>query len=147
MSNALEKLTNCSFTRPPLQSPNEYITVPEDAMQSVLVPESPPSVGFENIVTDMDMFSCHLFAYSTSNQDAKTIFKGIINIMTKHAYLQTTLISEKGSSFVCHVIKEVASVLGTTLEHATTKQAQRIRLLERSHPSIKEALKMATGER
>ena len=46
-----------------------------------------------------------------------------------------------------HVIKEVAGVLGITLKHATTKHAQRIGLLERSHASIKQAMKNETGER
>ena len=38
-----------SLTRPPLQNPNEHITAPEDAMQIDLVPELPPSGGYENI--------------------------------------------------------------------------------------------------
>ena len=67
--------------------------------------------------------------------------------MTKHAYLPTTLISDKGTAFTSHVIKEVAGVLGITLKHATTKHAQTIGLLERSHASIKQALKIETGER
>ena len=46
-----------------------------------------------------------------------------------------------------HVIKEVAGVLGITLKHATTKHAQTIGLLERSRASIKQALKIGTGER
>ena len=67
--------------------------------------------------------------------------------MTKHAYLPTTLISDKGTAFTSHVIKEVAGVLGITLKHATTKHAQTIGLLERSHASIKQAVKIETGER
>ena len=67
--------------------------------------------------------------------------------MTKHAYLPTTLISDKGTAFTSHVIKEVAGVLGITLKHATTKHAQTIGLLERSHASIKQLLKIETGER
>ena len=46
-----------SFTRPPLQNANEHITAPEDAMQIDLVPELPPSGGYENIVTALDVFS------------------------------------------------------------------------------------------
>ena len=46
-----------------------------------------------------------------------------------------------------HVIKEVAGVLGIALKHATTKHAQTIGLLARSHASIKQALKIETGER
>ena len=136
-----------SFTRPLLQNPNEHITAPEDAMQIDLVPELPPSGGYENILTAMDVFSRYLFAYMTSNQDAKTIAKVLINIMTKHAYLPTTLISDKGTAFMSQVIKEVTGVLGITLKHATTKHAQTIGLLEQSHASIKQALKIETGER
>ena len=136
-----------SLTRPPLQNPNEHITAPKDAMQIDLVPDLPPSGGYENIVTAMDVFSRYLFAYPTSNQDAKKNAKVLINIMTKHAYLPTTLISDKGTAFMSHVIKEVAGVLGITLKHATTKHAQTIGLLERSHASIKQALKIETGKR
>ena len=142
-----ESRIDCSLTRLPLQNPNEHITAPEDAMQIDSVPELPPSGGYENIVTAMDVFSRYLFAYPTSNQDAKTIAKVLINIMTKHAYLPTTLISDEGTAFMSHVIKEVAGVLGITLKHATTKPAQTIGLLGRSHASIKQALKIETGER
>ena len=137
---------NPQFTRPPLQSPNEHINAPEDAMQIDLVPGLPPSGGYENIVTAMDVFSRYLFAYPTSNQDATTIAKVIIDFMMKHAYLPTTLISEKGTEFTSNVIKEVAGVLGITLKHATTKHVQTIGLLERSHMSIKQSLKIETGE-
>ena len=67
--------------------------------------------------------------------------------MTKHAYLPTTLISGKTTVFMSHVIKEVAGVLGITIKHATTKHAQTNGLLEQSHASIKQALKIETGER
>ena len=136
-----------SLTRPPLQNPNEHITAPEDAMQIDLVPELPPSGGYENIVTAIDVFSRYSFAYPKSNQDAKTVGQVLINIMTKHAYLPTTLISDKGTAFTSNVIKEVAGVPGITLKHATTKHAQTIGLLEQSHASIKQALKIETGER
>ena len=142
-----ESRINPGLTPPPLQNPNEHITAPEDAMQIDLVPGLPPSGGYENIVTAMDVFSRYLFAYPTSNQDAKTDAQVLIYIMTKHAYLPTTLISDKGTAFTSHVIKEVAGVLGITLRHATTKHAQTIGLLERSHSSIKQALKIETGER
>ena len=46
-----------TLNRFPLQSPNEHITPPEDAIQIVLVSELPPSGGYENIVTAMDVFS------------------------------------------------------------------------------------------
>ena len=138
---------NLQLTRPPVQNPNQHINAPEEAMQIDLVPGLPPSGGYENIVTAMDVFSCYLFVYPTSNQDATTVAKVIINIMTKQAYLPRTLISDKGTAFTSHVIKEVAGVLGITLKHATTKHAQTIGLPERSHASIKQSLKIETGER
>ena len=101
----------------------------------------------ENIVTAMDAFSCYLFAFSTSNRDDKTIVKIIISVMTKHAYLPTTLISDKGPAFVSHVIKEVAGVIGITLKHATTKHAQTIGKFKWSHASIKQTLNIETSER
>ena len=112
-------------------------------MQIDFVPELPQSGGYENIVTAMDGFSPYLFSYPTSNQDAKTIAKLLNNIMTKHAYLPSTLISYKSTAFMAHVIKEKAGVLGNTLKHANTKHAQTIGLPERSHASIK----IETGER
>ena len=147
VSNALENHELIPDSPAPLQNPNDYITAPEDAMQIDLVTGLPPSGGYENIVTAIDVFSRYLFAYPTANQDAKTVAKVLINIMTKHAYLPTTLISDKGTAFTSTVIKEVAGVLGITLKHATTKHAQTIGLLERSHASIKQALKIETGER
>ena len=51
-----ESRINPRLTRPPLQNLNEYITAPEDAMQIDLVPGLPPSGGYENIVTAMDVF-------------------------------------------------------------------------------------------
>ena len=67
--------------------------------------------------------------------------------MTKHAYLRTTVISDKSAAFMSHVIKEVPSVLSITLKHATTTHTRKVGLLERSYASIKQALKIETGER
>ena len=67
--------------------------------------------------------------------------------MKKHAYIPLTLISDKSTAFMSHVIKELAGVVGITLKHATTKHARTIGLLERSFASIKQALKIATGQR
>ena len=130
----------------PLQNPNECNIAPEEAMQFDLVPELPPSGGYENFVTAMDVFSRYLFDYPTFNQGAKTIAKVKINMMTKQAYLTTTLISDNDSAFMSDVIKEVADVLVINLKPDTTMQARTIGLLERSHASIKQTLKIETGD-
>ena len=135
------------LTRPTLQNPSENIRAPEDAMQTDLVPELPPFGDYENIVTAMDVISRFLLAYPTSSPDAKMTAKVIINILTKHAYLQTTIISDKGSMFMSQVIKEITEVLGISLQHATTKHAQTIGMLERKHASLKKTLNFETSER
>ena len=94
-------------------------------MQIDLVPGIPPSGCFEKSVPPLNVFSRYLVAYATTNQDAQTIAKVIFNNVTKLAYLPTTVISDKGSAFMSHVIKEVAGVLGITLKHATTKHKAR----------------------
>ena len=66
--------------------------------------------------------------------------------MTRHAYLPTLIITDKGTVFVSQVIHEVAEILGINLKHATTKHAQTIGVLERAHATIKTSLKMASGE-
>ena len=88
-----------------------------------LVPELPPSGGHEKKYWDSNVFSRFLFEYSTPNPDAKTIAQVKINIMTKHAYLPTTLISDKGTALICHVTAEVVGFLGITLKHVTTRHA------------------------
>ena len=65
--------------------------------------------------------------------------------MTRHAYLPTLIITDKGSVFVSQVIHEVAEMLGIKLKNAT-KYAQTIGVLERAHATIKTSLKMASGE-
>ena len=119
------------------------ITAPEDAMQIDLVPEIPPSGCFENTVVAMDK-NCRFFlTYPTYNQDDKTIAKVMINIMIKNGFSPTMLIWDRSSAFVSHIIKD----FGITLKHATTKHAQTIGLLERSHASIKQPWKKKTGDR
>ena len=119
-----------SLTRLPLQNPNELITAPEDAMQIDLVQELTPSGDYENNVTAMDVFPRYLLAYPASNQDSKTSATALKDIMTNHAYIPRTLISDKGTAFMSHLIKKVADVLDLTLKHATTKHAQSVGLLE-----------------
>ena len=72
--------------------------------------------------------------------------KVINNIMTKHAYLPTTIIFDKRTVFMSQIIKELAEVLGITLQQVTTKHAQTIGMLERTQASLKKTMKIKTGE-
>ena len=119
---------------------------PEDLMQIDSLPELPPSGGKENIITAIDVFSRHAFAYPVSNPTAVNTAKVIIDIMTRHTYIPTLNITDKVSVFVSQVTHEVAEKLGIKLKHATTKHAQTIGVPERAHTKIKTFLKMASGE-
>ena len=69
-------------------------------MQIDLLPELPPSGGYENIITVIDLFSTYAFAYPVSHPTAVNTAKVIIDIMTRHAYLSTLIIRDKGSVFI-----------------------------------------------
>ena len=124
----------------------EWDLGPEDAMQIDLMPNLPPSGGYENVLTAIDVFSRYLFAYPLTDASAINVAKAIIDIMTKHSYLPTTLITDKGTAFTSTIIAEVTQILGITLKCATTKHPQTIGKLERTHASLKTNLKMACGE-
>ena len=115
-------------------------------MQIDLLPNLPPSGGYENVLTAIDAFSRYLFAYPHTDASAINVAKAIIDIMTKHAYLPTTLITDKGTAFTSTIIAEVTHSLGITLKCATTKHPQTFGKLERTHASLKTNLKMACGE-
>ena len=115
-------------------------------MQIDLLPNLPPSGGYENVLTAIDVLSRYLFAYPLTDASAINVAKALIDIMTKHAYLPTTLINDKGTAFTSTIIAEITQILGITLKCATTKHPQTIGKLERTHASLKTNLKMACGE-
>ena len=124
----------------------EWDPGPEDLMQIDLLPELPPTGGYENIITATDVFSRYAFAYPVSCLTIVHTAKVIIDYVTRHTYLPTVNITDKGSVFVSHVLHEVAEKLGINSKHARTKHAQTIGVLERAHATIKISLKMASGE-
>ena len=99
----------------------EWDVGPEDFMQIDLIPDLPPSGGHENTITAIDMFSRFAFAYPVFNPTAGNTAKVIIDIMTKHPFLPTRNITDKGGISVSHVKHEIAILLGRTLKHSTTK--------------------------
>ena len=66
--------------------------------------------------------------------------------MTKHTYLPTTLITDKGMAFTSKLVAEIAQIMGIQMKCATTKHPQTIGKLERTHASLKTNLKMASGD-
>ena len=105
-----------------------------------------PNGGYENVLTAIDVSSRYLFAYPLTDPSAINVAKVLIDIMTKHAYLPTTLITDKGTAFLSTIIAEITQILGITLKCATTKHQQTIGKTERTHASLKTNLKLACGE-
>ena len=140
-----KRIANASIT-PELLNLPEWDLGPEDALQIDLLPNLPPSGGYKNIITALEIFSRYLFAYPVTDASAISTAKVLIDIMTRHTYLPTTLITDKGTAFTSRVVEEVAKILGITLKCATTKHPQTIGKVERTHASLKGNLKMASGE-
>ena len=141
------KRINNSQIRPKMINNTEHVLGPEDILEIDILPNLPNSAGYQNIVTMIDVFSRYLFAYPTQNVTAKTIGRCIVDVMTRHAYLLTLILSDKGSQFRSEVVAEITQILEIQISHASTKHAQTIGILERTHASIKTALKISTGER
>ena len=141
------KRTDNRLLTPPMIDTSKLALGPEDALQMDIVPFDEPSNGFTAIVTAMDIFSRYLFTYCVTKIDAKTIARVLVDIMTRHTYLPTTIITDKGTQFMSEVVVDTTRVLGIQLRHATTKHAQTLGIVERCHASLKEALKISTGER
>ena len=140
-----KSVPNTTIT-PELLNLPEWDLGPEDAMQIDLLPNLPPSGGYENVLTAIDVFSRYLFAYPLSDASAINVTKALIDIMTKHTHLPTTLFTDKGTAFTSTIIAEITQNLGITLKCATTKHTQTIGKLERTHASLKTNPKMACGE-
>ena len=111
-----------------------------------ILPNLPPSGGYDHIITAIDVFSRYLFAYPVTRITASAVSRVIMDIFCEHTYLLTTTITNLGTQYNAQVTHEIAAVLGIELKHATMKHAQTLGLLERSHASVKTHLKAITGE-
>ena len=89
------KRINNSQIRPKMINNTEHVSGPEDILEIDILPNLPTSAGYQNIVTMIDVFWRYLFAYPTQNSTAKTIGRCIVDVMTRHAYLQTLILSDK----------------------------------------------------
>ena len=89
-----ELVPNNSITPELLNLPESDLG-PDDAMQIDLLPTLPTSGGYQTIITAVDVFSKNLFAYPLVEATASNTETVLIDIMTKHAYLPTTLITDK----------------------------------------------------
>ena len=135
-----KRVPNATIT-PGLLNLPEWDLGPKDAMQIDLLPNLTPNGRYENVLTAIDVFSRYLFAYPLTDASAINLAKVLLDIMTKHSYLPTTLIT--GTAFTSTIIAEITQILGITLKCATKKHPQTIGKVERTHASLKTNLKMA----
>ena len=124
---------NNDLLRTELLNCPEWDLGPEDSLQMDILPNLPPSGGYDHIITAIDVFSKYLFAYPVTRITATAVLRVIMDILCKHTYLPTTIITDLGTQFNAQVSHEVAAVLEIELKHATMKHAQTIGLLERTH--------------
>ena len=141
------KRTDKRSITPPMIDTSKLALGPEDALHMDIVPFDEPSGGYNAIITAIVVFSRYLFTYNVVKTDAPTVARVLVDIMTRHAYLPTTVITDKGTQFLSEVMADATRTLCIQLKHATTKHAQTIGIPERSHASLKESLKISTGER
>ena len=118
-----KRIPNSSIT-PELLNLPEWDLGPEDAMQIDLLPNLPASGRYENIITAVDVFSRYFFAYPVTDASATNTAKVILDIMTKHTYLPTILITDEGTAFTSKLVAEIAQILGIQVKCATTKHPQ-----------------------
>ena len=81
--------------RPKMLSNTEFTMGPEDSLEIDLLSNLPSSNGFQNILTMMDVFSRYLFAYPTHDMTARTVARCIIDVMTRHCYLPTVILTDE----------------------------------------------------
>ena len=140
-----KRINNTRITPEVIDVPERSLG-PEYLMQIDLLPELPPSGGYENIFTALDVFARYAFLCPVSYPTAVNTAKVLIDIMTGHAYLHTLIITDKGSVFVSQVINGKAEILGKNSKNAPTKLVQTIGVLQRAHATIKTSLKTTSGE-
>ena len=84
--------------RPKMLSSTEFTMGPEDCLEVDILPNLPSSIGYQHIITMMDVFSRYLFAYPTQDMTAKTVARCTIDVATRHCYLPTVVLTDKDHS-------------------------------------------------
>ena len=127
---------------PPLEKIYDPCNGPEDILEIDLVGELPCSNGYTHILMACDYFSRYLFATPIRKPHTKSVVNALLQIITRHAYVPKTIITDKGTAFTSSIITELMKTAGFQIEHATVKHAETIGMVERSHQKLKQILKI-----
>ena len=128
--------------RPPLRGITHETSFPGDMMQIDLIGPFKPSAGYTQVMTAIDVFTKYLFAVPLRKVTARAMTDALTVIFLRHAYIPKILLTDKGSQLTSKLMKEMTTLFDIELRHATTKHAQTIGLLERTHASLKKVLKI-----
>ena len=64
-----------------------------------ILPNLPPSGGYDHIITVIDVFSRYLFAYPVTRITATAVSRVIMDILCNHTCLPTTINTDLGTQF------------------------------------------------
>ena len=127
--------------RPPLLKIYDPSNGPEDLLEIGLVGPLPTSNRYTYILTAVDKISKLMFATPLRRFDAQSVVKGVMLIFTRHAYVATTIMTDKGTAFTAEAVKWTMESAGNSLKHATVKHAQTIDMIEHTHQKLETLLK------
>ena len=140
---------------PKVLSKTEFTVGQEDCLEFDILPNLPSSNSYKYNITMMDVFSRYLLAYPTQGMTARADGRCIVDVMSRHCYLPTVILTDKGSQFRSDFVNQIAPTLDIRIIHVTTKHAEPLGLLERilkrilervTHASLKTSQKTSTGE-
>ena len=97
------KRNNNDLFRTDLRNCPELDLGPEDIPQMDILPNLPPSGGYDHFITTTDVFSRYLFAYPVTRITATAVSRVIMYIQCKHTYLPKTIITDLGTQFDAQV--------------------------------------------
>ena len=106
------KSTNESNLRPPLQKIYDPCNGPTDLLDIDIVGPLPASNCYTHILTTIDVFSRYLFAVPLRKPDTKSVFNALLSVFTKHAYVPTHILTDKGSVFTAEVFEQLTKIAG-----------------------------------
>ena len=145
LSCSTQKRVNKKQLHPPLQPISSEQLFPGDMLQIDLVGPFQSPV-YKYVLSGIDVFSKYLFAIPLTSAHAGNVAKALVSIFFQHSYIPTKILCDLGTSFVAHLIHELANLLEIKIDHASLKHPQTIGVVERSHAALKRILKLNTNE-
>ena len=90
-------VTNCPdcLTNASIQDKYACTLGPEICLEIDILPNLPSSIDYKHILTMMDVFSRYLFPYPTQDVTAKTVARCIVDVMTRHCFLPTVILTHQ----------------------------------------------------